>query len=301
MTVDEIIKKLKELDLSTYPVDEIKNLLNTLGKVGHVVVSYHKGKSIIRVRPNSKFQRFNYVEQLSYKPQKYNTTYQRASTPFKTMFYGCTIADNPTKGDLDNARAIAPFEAVKWLRDKKKKGYQRITYSRWIVKKDLNLLAIVFKESFYERNSFTKELVDSYKEIFKSQSKEMIENSMKIQDFLAEEFSKEDTDNDYEYLISALFSEMCVLKGFDGVFYPSVRVGGMGFNIAITPQATHKLRLYAAGESSVYKLYDHTVIGNDSILKYKRNRNKIKFKQIQSYRKECLNQLGLTSMDEFLT
>lgn len=301
MTVDEIIKKLKELNLSTYPIDEIKNLLNKLGEVGHVVVSYHKGKSIIRVRPNSKFQRFNYVDQLSYKPQKYNTTYQRASTPYKTMFYGCTVADNPTKGDLDNARAIAPFEAVKWLRDKKKKGYQKITYSRWIVKKDLNLLAIVFKESFYERNSFTKELVDSYKEIFKSQSKEMIENSMKIQDFLAEEFSKEDTDNDYEYLISALFSEMCVLKGFDGVFYPSVRVGGMGFNIAITSQATHKLRLYAAGESSVYKWYDHTVIGNDTILKYKRNRNKIKFKQIQSHRKECLNQLGLTSMNELLT
>ena len=296
MSVDEIIKSLKELDLSTYPVDEIRRLLNSLGQAAHIVVSYHKGKSIIRVRPNSKYQKFNYIDQLSYKPQKYNTTYQRASTPHKTMFYGCTVADNPSKGELDNARAIAPFEAVKWLRDKKKKGYQKITYSRWHVKEDLNLLAIVFKETFYKSNSFTKELVDAYKEIFKFQSPEMIENSMKIQDFLAEEFSKEDTDNDYEYLISALFSEMCVKKGFDGVFYPSVRVGGMGFNIAITPQATHKLRLYAAGESSVYKLYDHTVIGNDSILKYKGNRRKLKFKRIISHRKECLNQLGLKSM-----
>lgn len=300
MTVDEIIKRLKELDLSSYPVDEIKMLLNALGKAGHIIVSYHRGKSIIRVRPNSKFQRFNYVEQLSFKPQKFNTTYQRASTPYKTMFYGCTVADNPTKGELDNARAIAPFEAVKWLRDKSKKGYQKITYSRWIVKKDLHLVAIVFKESFYEQNSFTKELVDAYKEIFKSLSPEIIENSMKIQDFLAEEFSKEDTDNDYEYLISALFSEMCINKGFDGVFYPSVRVGGMGFNIAITPQVTNNLRLYAAGESSVYKLYDHTVIGNDSILKYKRNRSKIKFNRIDSHRNECLNQLGVNSIEELL-
>ena len=298
MKVDEIIKRLKELDLSSYPIDEIRTLLNALGKVGHIIVSYHKGKSIIRVRPNSKFQRFNYVEQLSFKPQKFNTTYQRASTPYKTMFYGCTVANNPSKGELDNARAIAPFEAVKWLRDKSKKGYQKITFSRWIVKKDLHLVAIVFKESFYEQNSFTKELVDAYKEIFKSSSPEIIENSMKIQDFLAEEFSKEDTDNDYEYLISALFSEMCVKKGFDGVFYPSVRVGGMGFNIAISPQATHKLRLYAAGESSVFKLYDHTVIGNDSILKYIGNRRKLKFKRIISHRKECLNQLGLKSMDD---
>ena len=120
MSVDEIIKSLKELDLSTYPVDEIRRLLNSLGQAAHIVVSYHKGKSIIRVRPNSKYQKFNYIDQLSYKPQKYNTTYQRASTPHKTMFYGCTVADNPSKGDLDNARAIAPFEAVKWLRDKRK-------------------------------------------------------------------------------------------------------------------------------------------------------------------------------------
>jgi hypothetical protein len=301
MKVDEIIKKLKALDLSTYPVDEIRSLLNSLGQAGHIVVTYHRGKSIIRVRPNSKFQRFNYVEQLSYKPQKYNTTYQRASTPHKTMFYGCAVADKPTEGELNNPRAIAPFEAVKWLRDKSKKGYQKITYSRWIVKKDLNLLAIVFKESYYEQNSFTKELVDAYKDIFKSLPAEMIENSMKIQDFLAAEFSKEDTDNDYEYLISALFAEMCVQKGFDGVFYPSVRVGGMGFNIAITPQATSKLRLYAAGESSVYKLYDHTVIGNESILKYKGNRSKIKYKRIKSHRKECLTQLGLNSIEELLT
>lgn len=300
MNIDDIIKNLKGLNLSTYPVDEIRKLLNSLGQAGHIVVSYHKGKSIIRVRPNSKFERFKYVEQLSYKPQKYNTTYQRASTPHKTMFYGCTVADNPSKGDLDNARAIAPFEAIKWLRDKTKKGYQKITYSSWIVKEDLNLLAIVFKESYYEQNSFTRELVDAYKDIFKSLSPEMMANSMKIQDFLAEEFSKEDTASDFEYLISALFAEMCVLKGFDGVLYPSVRVGGMGFNIAITPQATHKLRLYAAGESSVYKLYDHTVIGNESILKYKRNRSKIKFNRIPSHRKECLNQLGLNSIEELI-
>ena len=61
MSVDEIIKSLKELDLSTYPVDEIRRLLNSLGQAAHIVVSYHKGKSIIRVRPNSKYQKFNYI------------------------------------------------------------------------------------------------------------------------------------------------------------------------------------------------------------------------------------------------
>jgi hypothetical protein len=136
--------------------------------------------------------------------------------------------------------------------------------------------------------------------MIKAHNPEVIQNSMKIQDYLAEEFSKEDTDEDYQYLISALFTEMCVRRGYDGVFYPSVRSGGTGFNIAITPQATHKLRLYAAGESSVYKLYDHTVIGNESILKYKRNRNKIKYRRINAHRKECLQQLGLTSIAELI-
>lgn len=300
MTTDEIIENLKKLDLSNYPDQAIIDLLNKLGQVAYIVVTYHRGKSIIRVRPNSKFQKFNYLEQLSYKPQKYNTVYQRASTPNNTMFYGCTVADNPNKGDLDNARAIAPFEALKWLRDKTTKGYQKITYSRWIVKKDLHLVAIVFKETYYDRNSFTKELVDAYREMISQYSEEFIENSMKIQDYLANEFSKEDTDNDYEYLISALFTEICVRKGYDGIFYPSVRVGGMGFNIAITPKSTHKLRLYSAGESSIYKLYDHTVIGNESIMKYRGNRNKIKFKKVRSHRNQCLHQLGITSIEELL-
>jgi hypothetical protein len=300
MTTDDIIKDLKALDLSIYPSETIVKLLNALGKAAYVIVSYHKGKSIFRVRPNSKHQKFHYVSQLSYKPQEYNSTYQRASTPNRTMFYGCSVPDNPNRGELDNARVIAPFEAVKWLRDKTRKGYQKITYSRWIVKHDLQLVAIVFKESYYEQNSFTRELVDAYKEMIKAHNPEVIQNSMKIQDYLAEEFSKEDTDEDYQYLISALFTEMCVRRGYDGVFYPSVRSGGTGFNIAITPQATHKLRLYAAGESSVYKLYDHTVIGNESILKYKRNRNKIKYRRINAHRKECLQQLGLTSIAELI-
>ena len=54
--------------------------------------------------------------------------------------------------------------------------------------------------------------------------------------------------------------------GYDGVFYPSVRVGGKGFNIAITPEATKKLGLYVAGECSIYKLKDHTIIGNDVMM-----------------------------------
>ena len=58
---------------------------------------------------------------------------------------------------------------------------------------------------------------------------------------MANEFAKENINEDYDYMISAVFSEMATKNRVDGIIYPSVRVGGKGFNIAITPKATEKL------------------------------------------------------------
>jgi len=296
--IDEIIKGLKKLELSTYPVEEVNLLINKIGLSAHIVVTFHRGKSILRARPNYNYKRFLYKSQLSYRPQVYNSTYQRASTPNKSMFYGCIIPDKLEQGELDNPRVVASIESVPWIRDKTKSGYQKISYSRWIVRKDINLIAVVFKDSYYKESSFTRELVNAYKEFIKFHDEKLIERSLKIQDFLAHEFSKEDIENDYDYLISAIFSEYCVNHGFDGIIYPSVRVGGQGFNVAISPRSCNNLRLYAAGESSIYKRKDHMIIGNDTIMKYRGNKEKIKYKKIRNNRMEILDKLGVKNISE---
>lgn len=298
MEIKSLIEALKGLDLTKYPREEILSLLKQAGKIGYVVVTFHRGKSVMRARPNYNGERFEKKSDFSFKPQKYNNTYQRASTPNKTMFYATAVPENIEKGELDSMRVIGVAEAIPMLRDLTKSGYQKVSFGRWYVHEDIHLLAIVQKDKYYEESNYTRELVDAYKEFIKTTPQEIIERSLTFTTFLADEFSKEDINGDYDYMISALFSELTTERGLDGIFYPSVRVGGKGFNIAITEEATKKLGLYVAGECSIYKLKEHTVVGNDAIVELKGTEEEFKLIEIEPHIKECLEQLGINSIDD---
>ena len=86
MDISTLIDNLKQLDLSTYPKDEIMSLFNQVGKIGYVIVTFHRGKSVMRARLNYNGERFEKKSDYSFKPQNFNKTYQRASTPNQTMF-----------------------------------------------------------------------------------------------------------------------------------------------------------------------------------------------------------------------
>jgi hypothetical protein len=296
--IEEIISELKKLDLSTYPEKEIRSLLGKIGIMASMVVMYNRGKSVMRARPHNEDERFKLKSDLSYKPQKFNTTYQRASTPYETMFYATAIPDKIEPDELDNMRVIGIAETIPMMRDLKKSGYQKVSFGRWYAKETLTLLAIVHKDSYSKESSFTKELVEAFHEASKNAPKEVVEKSLKIQTYLAEEFSKEHLRGDYDYMISAIFTQIAVSKGYDGFFFPSVRVGGRGFNIAITPEATKKLGLYVAGECSVYKVKDHTILGNDAILELDGEQEEFELPEIPNNQQLILNKLGFKTLEE---
>jgi hypothetical protein len=50
--VSIVLEKLKNLDLSQYSYDDAKYLISKLGKFACVEVILHKGKTIMRARPN---------------------------------------------------------------------------------------------------------------------------------------------------------------------------------------------------------------------------------------------------------
>lgn len=298
MDIKTTLEELKNTDLSKYPTKEINKLFNEFGRIASIVVHFHKGKSVMRARPNYDNERFEKRSQYSYKPQEFNKTYQRASTPNQTMFYATVIPDKIKEGELDNMRIIGVAETIPLLRDINKSGYQKISFGRWEVEKDLNLVAVVQKDKFYEESSYTRELADAYEEFLKNIPKEIAEKSLEISSFIADEFAKAEINNDYDYLISALFTELVTKKGFDGILYPSVRVYGKGFNIAITPEATKKLKLKVAGECSIYKHKDHTVIGNDAIVELEGTEEDFKLVEIDNLQEECLKKIGLNTLDE---
>lgn len=298
MEIEQIITKIRGLDLSTYPKKEIEDLIKKVGNIGYIIVTFHKGKSVMRARPNYDGERFSKKSDFSFKPQNLNKTYQRASTPNQTMFYATSIPEKIEKGELDNMRVVGVAETIQMMRDKTKSGYQKISFGRWYVEEDIDLLAIIHKDTYLKESSYTRELVEAYKSFIKQSPKEFQDRSFKFQNFLADEFSKDVEGNDYDYIISAIFSEMATSKGLDGIIYPSVRVDGKGFNIAITPKATEKLGLYVAGECSFYKLKDKVVVGNDAIIELDGKQEEFEMIQIENHEKECLEQLGISSISE---
>lgn len=267
MTVEKNpIDKLKKLNLSKYPINEINEIMKEFGKFAVVVTTLHKGKTIIRARPNEPNETFKTVSEISYKPAKFNTTFQRASTPNTTMFYGCVVPENIAEGELDNARVTSIFEASKLYRQEIESGEEKITFSRWTVTKDIPLIAIVYHKDFINNSSHTNELHTAYQVFLENNPKETAKSNS-VTEYLASEFAKKETPHDYDYLISALFTELVISQGFAGVYYPSVRAEGKGFNVAIHPEfVNNNMKAIVSGECTLYKNGKDVVLDNDTII-----------------------------------
>jgi hypothetical protein len=274
------IQRLRELYLSSYPIDEIKKSIRDFGRFGIINLTLHEGKTIIRARPNEPDQTFSTISELSYKPPKFNIEFQRASTPNSTMFYGCVLPETIAKGDINNARVIAIFEASRLYRKGIENGEEKITFSRWTVIKDIPLVAIVYHKDFIKNSSYTNELFNAYQAALQMYPDDLIKSNS-ITEFLAAEFAKSETPNDYDYLISSLFTEAIIRDGFAGVYYPSVRAEGKGFNVAIHPSFVDNcMKPIVAGECTLYKKGKHVVLDNDTITEIESGQTNITFKPI---------------------
>jgi hypothetical protein len=277
----QTLDKLKALKLSEYPVDEIKKLLSDISKVVEIAMTLHKGKTILRVRPNELNETFEIISQLSFKPLKFNKTFQRASTPSTTMFYGCVVPENIENEECDYAKMTAVIETSKLYRKGIEIGEEKITFSHWSVTKDIPLIAIVYNQDFIEASSHTNELHIAYQRFLHQNNPSDVLKSNAINEFLASEFAKSEITNDFDYLISALYSELVVQKGYAGVYYPSVRADGKGFNVAIHPDFVEScMTPIVAGECSLYKKGNHIVLDNDTITVIETGQTNIKFEPI---------------------
>lgn len=263
MDKQTIINRLEALDLSQYPYFEIRELIRGFGKVGFIIFTLHPGKTITRARCDGNLKT---VSDLSYKPQQYNKQCQRASTPMRTMFYGCIV---PEEQNIIDTRFISACESSSLIREGiETSGEQTITFGKWEVIEDIHLLVVIHKDYFYDAdNSLLGELKIAYEDFLMKypDAAKDIDISAK---YFAKEFSKKNEDGfDYNYLISAIFTEVVTTDhAFDGVMYPSVQTGGqLGFNVAITPDAVDKkMKLVVAYETQIKKIGEKVHIGGKS-------------------------------------
>lgn len=298
------IQELKNLDLSDYPIDLVRALVKKLNLFHCIKIKIHPGNIIVRGRPNIENEVFCYRHQLSYVPHECNLKYQRASSPNMSMFYGSILPENIGLNDLNNNRIVPLAEALPWIRNKANKGIRKITFSKWVTTKEINVIALVSHEDYYNGNSYTRHLLKNFKNEVKS-SPIYEENTILISDFISREFAKSVIRDDYDYLISAAFSELVINAGLDGVFYPSVRMEGQGYSIAIKPGTVDKgLELIAAVECSVYKFYDKIFVDNDKGTALNFGQTYFEMFPIKNHEhagvEACLKHLGLKSIEDLI-
>ena len=246
MNTEEIIEKLKGLDLSKYPFNEVQVLINEFDSLKVVRLSLKPNTLITRVRRGRGYSK---RKDVSYPPREFCKTCQRATLPGQTMFYG-TLSDSDT-APLDN-RAIALSECSTLTKQGiTSRGIEHFTVSNWVVVKDIRVVAIVDDVTFESVSN--NELLQSLKKIYCDLKTEP--DFDEYARFVAEEFSKV-VENEYDYLISAAIADAYVNRvKFDGIAYPSVRMGGQaGMNLALKEDiADERLMLYRTAEMTLYK------------------------------------------------
>jgi hypothetical protein len=263
-TPTEILDKLRRLNLSSYPVTEVQELIRRLGKNVFLIFTLHYGKVLTRARPGNGY---THVSELTYLPQDKNKKYQRASTPNRTMFYGTIVQDGES---LETTRMIAACECSSLLRGgKDTKGIESITYGRWSVIRDINLVVILSEDVYADapNNPLLQELQDALTAFIRT-APETEESAKFIANFFANEFAKKDIQDDFDYFLSAIFTEIITNDlGFDGVMYPSVQSGGQwGFNVAIKPETVdNNMILDIVLETILYKNEECALLLDDKI------------------------------------
>lgn len=302
MNINEVIEAFKELDLSEECASEIDELLKQVGTIGYMIVTLHRGKSIMRGRPIFDEPRFSRRQDFSFKPQSRNCTFQRASTPNRTMFYGSILPEVIKEGDLDNCRLTCVAESMPWLWDKKASGVKKIAFGRWRVHEPLNLIAIIHKSEYHLASSYTRDLFHIFRDLEVNAPKEVKDRTELFLNFLAEEFSKPVAPNDHlKYQISSYFTEnMTFTSDIDGVMYPSTKLEGKGFNIAIKPESVDKMGLYVAGESIIYKLRENMMVGNSAVVELDGKSEVFEMIEEEKHVEECLRIIGANSIDDLV-
>lgn len=225
----------------------------------------HSDYYMTRIRINCRDEEYEPWE-MSYKPQIFNNTYQRASTPNKTMFYASSCERRDDVGrpftDFEFGIIMALLETIPELRNESKIEYggklglpkiqvskdfeYQVTTSTWKVNSDIRLAqiaAVNLHDYEYSNYQMTQVLYEDYFMKFPEQRKSTLE----LINFISQEFSKP-VSHESQYRISAIVSEIILDRGVHGVCYPSIRGRGAGINFAISPRSINSCAIELVGK-----------------------------------------------------
>ena len=278
----DLLDKLKSIDLSKEPSEEIRNLLIEIfqGGIPLMTTDYNFDKEFERAVNNTEEEPlFDTKARISYKPKEFNKTYLRASTPDNTMFYASVIPEGElTEEEITYARIVGSAETVDLLRDNLD-GECLITFGKWQVQ-DLISVITIFDPNIDYHIKYINDVRIEYNS--HDMSVEEVEKRDELLAFLASEFSKKvENGNNYDYMISAIFTELVTENGADGVLYPSVQSDGYGLCVALHPRVMDRLKLIKVLQCKLTKKGTNAQLCNEKFCEVEDDADTFKLKEIK--------------------
>ncbi|MFT4170415.1 MAG: hypothetical protein QM653_14955 [Dysgonomonas sp.] len=279
--LQQIINELKSLDLKTCSTEDITSVLLRIGKIPAPIRDIHKDHVIYRASSLQGKETIKNSSRLSYCPASKNKSFQRASTPMQTMFYGVLGDVDDKLFDL-NGEMLALQEACSFFKyAPAEDGVYRVAVSKWRVVNTISLLTLMQPETTNKSKrlndmvsgllDFIKENKDSFEE----------EDAIAFHKFMCNEFTKP-VENENEYRISALFTNE-IIKNTDGTVWQSSVAIDEKLNdtlcVAVKPETVNKSMVCLG-----YAIY--TIIIKDGKLSYSKENFSVKATKRHKKRKK---------------
>ncbi len=232
MNVNDLLCELSNITHDDNP-DKIRKLFSsTRARLVVPKLVLEKGNIIFRASLITNISEINSPKRLSYKPASMNDTYQRASTPFNTMFYGI-IGDNPQSAVMG-----CLGETCECLRDKESPNkHYKVVISQWVLNNDVALVEMIDikgdnKSQAFGNHEETISAIEMLNDENEGENKAYLE-------FMSNQFKKR-CRQESDYWISAIYTEFLTqIQGCDGIIYESVQAIDPALNeihcIALTP------------------------------------------------------------------
>ena len=258
MKLLDAIKELESIELTDSAecrnrVDFIIRLI--LSSLPWLHYTLSRGTTISRCRkdaPNIEKESFGC------KPPELVNSFQRASIPHESVFYGA-VGDR----DVEDGDFIAMMETSSLHRNGRDKGQEIIFVSQWRVIKDIDMALICHPHVFVDANlnSTVNAMQENYRLRLPDYPAEhdFIPIFDKLVEFVSGQFAKRVSEGDNsQYMISSYFAHNS-LSTEPGIIYPSVQVNGkLGFNVALRPDIVDsRLEFIGAEKHILYKADDY--------------------------------------------
>lgn len=253
---DTLLNQLENVDLKSDSAEKyLYELFKKLETLPVVSYSLPDDFPITRARLNNDGERFNKINQVWHKPDELNTGFGRASNPYINVMYG---AINPypendaTDKPVERITALCEISNI-YFSEPKDIQNEVVTFARWLPGKTLNLVCPFDFSKLATESPILNEINNAYLKIIK-ENKDYEQQIIRFHTYISDQFCRYPISNDYEYKTTALFTEMIINMGFDGVVYPSVKTDLKGFNVAIKSDlVAENFKLFVVGECTHYK------------------------------------------------